>query len=71
MGQTIQELRETRGLSRYMLVKNAGVDNSWLGRLEQGKSGIRVEALIALAKGLEIPSAEIVQRIEDRLRLLG
>ena len=64
IGNIIELLRQECGLSRYALSKNAGVDSSWLRRLEQGKSGIKVETLIALAKGLQIPTADLVTIIE-------
>ena len=54
-------------MSRYALAKDAGVDNSWLRRFEMGKSGIRVETLIAIAYGLKIPSATIISAIEKAL----
>ena len=54
-------------MSRYALAKDAGVDNSWLRRFEMGKSGIRVETLIAIAYGLKIPSATIITAIEKAL----
>ena len=52
MGLIVASLREGLGMSRYALAQEAGVDYSWLRRFEQGKSGIRVETLIGLAKGL-------------------
>ncbi|MDR0827673.1 MAG: helix-turn-helix domain-containing protein [Desulfovibrio sp.] len=64
MGLIVQSLREGLGMSRYALAKEAGVDCSWLRRFEQGKSGIRVETLIALACGLKIPSATIIAAME-------
>ena len=51
MGLIIQSLRESLGMSRYALARYAEVDSSWLRRFETGKSGIRVETLIALAGG--------------------
>lgn len=54
-------------MSRYALAKEAGVDSSWLRRFEQGKSGIRVETLITLARGLKIPAAAIVTAMEKAL----
>ena len=56
----VASLREGLGMSRYALAQEAGVDYSWLRRFEQGKSGIRVETLIGLAKGLGIPAGTIV-----------
>lgn len=55
------------GMSRYALAQEAGVDYSWLRRFEQGKSGIRVETLIGLAKGLGIPAGTIVGAMEKAL----
>lgn len=67
MGQIVRSFREGLGMSRYALAKNAGVDNSWLRRFEMGKSGIRVETLIAIAGGLKIPSATIISAMEKAL----
>lgn len=67
MGQIVQSLREGLNMSRYALAKDAGVDNSWLRRFENGKSGIRVETLIAIAQGLKIPSATIITAMEKAL----
>ena len=54
MGLIVASLREGLGMSRYALAQEAGVDYSWLRRFEQGKSGIRVETFIGLAKRLGI-----------------
>ena len=67
MGLIVESLREGLGVSRYALAKEAGVDSSWLRRFENGKSGIRVETLIALAKGLKIPAATIIAAMEKAL----
>jgi transcriptional regulator with XRE-family HTH domain len=67
MGLVVRSLREGLGMSRYALAKDAAVDNSWLRRFEQGKSGIRVETLIALAQGLKIPAATIIAAMEKAL----
>ena len=67
MGLIVESLREGLGMSRYALAKEAGVDSSWLRRFEKGKSGIRVETLIAVAKGLKIPAATIIAAMEKAL----
>ena len=46
-----------------------GVDYSWLRRFEQGKSGIRVETLIGLAKGLGIPAGTLSARWRKRWKI--
>jgi hypothetical protein len=47
-------------MSRHALAWDAEVDNSWLRRFETGKSGIRVEALIAIAQGMKVPAGAII-----------
>ena len=67
MGRIVAALREERLMSRYALAKRAGVDCSWLRRLEQGRSGVRVETLICIAQGLQMPASRIVDLIEMAL----
>jgi len=67
MGLIVQSLRESLGMSRYALAKDAEVDSSWLRRFEAGRSGIRVETLIALAKGMKVPAATIIAAMEKGL----
>jgi len=67
MGLIVRSLREGLCLSRYALAKDSGVDSSWLRRFETGKSGIRVETLIALAQGLKVPAATIITAMEKGL----
>lgn len=67
MGLVIVSLRESLGISRYALARDAGVDYAWLRRFEKGQSGIRVETLLLLAKGLKIPASTIIEAIERAL----
>ncbi len=67
MGYVVTSLRERMGMSRYALAKDAGVDYAWLRRFEKGQSGIRVETLILLAKGLRIPAGTLVAAMEKAL----
>ena len=67
MGLIVESLREGLGMSRYALAKASGVDYSWLRRFEKGASGIRVETLILLAKGLKIPSGTLISAMEKAL----
>ena len=67
MGLIVRILREGLCMSRYALAKDSEVDSSWLRRFETGKSGIRVETLIALARGLKIPATTIIAAIEKGL----
>ncbi|CAJ53983.1 helix-turn-helix domain-containing protein [Lawsonia intracellularis] len=67
LGLIIKNFREEQGLSRYIVAKESGLDSSWLRRLEDGKSGIRTETLILIARGLKLPAATIITKIEQAL----
>lgn len=67
MGLIITSLRKEIKMSHYTLAKNAGIDYSWLRRVENGKSGIRLETFISIARGLQIPSNQLVTIFEKAL----
>jgi len=69
LGATMKAFREKQGLSRYALAQRSGMDPSWLRRFESGKSGIRVETLLILAKALGVPAAELVDAMEKAVEI--
>jgi transcriptional regulator with XRE-family HTH domain len=49
-----------RALSQEVLAVDAGVDRSYVGRIERGVENPTVETLDRLAKALEVPAAELL-----------
>lgn len=49
-----------RALSQEALAVDAGVDRSYVGRIERGVENPTVETLDRLAKALEVPAAELL-----------
>lgn len=49
-----------RALSQEALAVDAGVDRSYVGRIERGVENPTVETLDRLANALEVPAAELL-----------
>lgn len=56
----VRKLRVKRGLSQEALAVDAGVDRSYVGRIERGVENPTVETLERLAVALDIPVAELL-----------
>ena len=58
-GAVLRELRSARGVSQSALAVRAGIDRSYVNRLEAGERGAPTEAgTEALARGLDLTDAE-------------
>lgn len=56
----LRRLRVKRDLSQEALAVDAGIDRSYVGRIERGVENPTVETLDRLAKALEVPLAELL-----------
>jgi transcriptional regulator with XRE-family HTH domain len=56
----LRRLRVRRGLSQEALAVDAGVDRSYVGRIERGVENPTVETLDRLAVALEVAAAELL-----------
>ena len=56
----LRRLRVTRGVSQEALAVDAGVDRSYVGRIERGVENPTVETLDRLAVALEVAVSEML-----------
>ncbi|WP_425991704.1 helix-turn-helix domain-containing protein [Afipia sp. DC4300-2b1] len=56
----VRKLRVRRALSQEALAVDAGVDRSYVGRIERGVENPTVETLERLAVALDIPVTELL-----------
>lgn len=56
----VRKLRVKHGLSQEALAVDAGVDRSYVGRIERGVENPTVETLERLAVALDVPVAELL-----------
>jgi len=63
----VGELRARRRMTQEELAHAAGVSRNYIGELEQARRATTFEALILVARGLNVPLAELVATFEARL----
>jgi transcriptional regulator with XRE-family HTH domain len=67
LAKVIKEAREAKGLTQGQLAGFTGLSEIFLSRLECGKKGDSLNALMQIAGVLEIRASELLRRIEDAL----
>ncbi len=67
-GQAVVALRTAQGISQEALALKAGVDRSFLGRLERGLHVPNLVALVKLAAALECSVAALAGEFERAYR---
>ncbi|WP_454747484.1 helix-turn-helix domain-containing protein [Ciceribacter selenitireducens] len=65
IGGNIRRLRVAEGLSQEKLALEAGIDRSYVGRIERGTENVTVSALETLALVLDVPVAELLNGFDD------
>jgi transcriptional regulator with XRE-family HTH domain len=58
---TLEKARKARGLSRYALAKRVGISQSYVAKLEAGRSDPTVGMLQRLAKALGVPVTRLLE----------
>jgi transcriptional regulator with XRE-family HTH domain len=65
IGWNIRRLRVAKGLSQEKLALEAGIDRSYVGRIERGTENVTVSALETLALILNVPVSELFSEFDD------
>ena len=60
LGSAIKQVRQGRGLSQEQLALSAGVDRSYLGRVERGDNNPAVLTLVKIAAALDVTVGELL-----------
>ena len=67
-GKVLQSFRAASGLSQEDLADRAGVDRTFVSRLERGVRQPTITTLIALGQALGVSAAELTRETEKYLR---
>lgn len=62
LGETIREIRLSKGISQEKLALLAEVDRSYVGRVERGDNNVAVLTLARLAAALDLSVAKSMQK---------
>ncbi len=71
VGRRIRELRKSKGLTTTALARMAGISQSQLSKLENGKSALSIPALTRLCRIFSRPLSYLFQKEEEIPRVLG
>lgn len=68
LASVIKEARESAGLTQSQLAGFAGLSEIYLSSLERGSRGDSINALMHIARVLNLPASELLRRVEEVLR---
>ncbi|MBS1895621.1 MAG: helix-turn-helix transcriptional regulator [Actinobacteria bacterium] len=63
VGRNIARLRHQQGLTQEELAHRCGVHPVELARAERGQRDMRVSTVAKIARGLQVPAAELLERV--------
>ena len=66
-GTRIREIRHRAGISQTALARQAGISPSYLNLIEHNKRGIAGKVLLAIARALGVPAAELSEEADAAL----
>jgi transcriptional regulator with XRE-family HTH domain len=65
-GQVIRQIRTVElGISQAELEKRTGLDRTFISDLERGIQGPGIRTLLRIARGLKIPSWDLIRRTTE------
>lgn len=67
LGKVIAEIRNAEDLSQEDLAYEAGIDRSFMSKLERGVTSVSLLTLIMIAEKLNKKPSEILATLEERL----
>lgn len=67
-GKTVRTLREERGISQEDLALIAGLDRSFMGKLERGITQPSLKKIFQIAEALRISPSYLIKKVEQGLK---
>ncbi|WP_199458108.1 MULTISPECIES: helix-turn-helix domain-containing protein [unclassified Marinobacter] len=63
-GQNLRAIRKSKGLSQERLAYEAGIDRSYVGKIERGEVNVTIEKIYMFANFLECSPKELVPDLQ-------
>ncbi len=67
IGWNLRRLRVAKGLSQERLALEAGIDRSYVGRVERGMENVTVSTLEVISLTLDVHVSELFAVVDDKL----
>lgn len=68
LAAAIREIRARQRFSQERVAAKGSIGRKYVGQIERGEITPSFAALVGLARGLEVPLAELIRVYEERLR---
>ena len=65
-GENLRKLRKLKGYSQERLAHEAGIDRSYLGKIERGEVNVIIEKIYLLAEYLQCAPGDLLVNISDQ-----
>jgi transcriptional regulator with XRE-family HTH domain len=65
LGEVVKALRAEAGLTQEGLAARAGIDPTYISRIERGERNLTWTALARISDGLEVPRWVLVKRVGE------
>ncbi len=70
-GQVLQSVRKEKGIAQERLALEAGLDRSYISKLENGAYQPSLSTIIAIAKILDCRPGDLVDLVEEEMNKQG
>jgi transcriptional regulator with XRE-family HTH domain len=71
LGEALSRRREAAGLTQEQLAHKAGIDRTYVSKLERNLQSPTVDMLVRLCRVMGVRPSQLLAEIEDRYRLLA
>lgn len=61
LARNVLRTRKSRGLSQEALAHAAGIDRTWLSKLETTKAAVSVDVIDKIARALEVEPSQLLR----------
>ena len=62
-GENLRTVRQSKGFSQEHLAYAAGIDRSYVGKIERGQVNLSIEKLYLLAKTLDCSAKDLIPEV--------
>jgi transcriptional regulator with XRE-family HTH domain len=70
LGDALSQRRMAAGLSQEQLAEKAGIDRTYVSKLERDIQSPTVDVLISMCRAMGVRPSELLGQIEDRYRVI-
>lgn len=66
LGDELQEIRESRGMTQEKVAARAGISREYLSKIENDHASPTVETFLSICKALGVCASKVIARLETR-----